>query len=63
MQSEGRVQIDSRRHGPPFLDGAWAWLRRKQWWSFEGLDTFFLAMRLSHILQKQRWVLQMETTW
>ncbi len=32
MEGEGRVRIESRRHG------MLAALRRKQWWSFEGLD-------------------------
>ncbi|MBN2084191.1 MAG: hypothetical protein JW748_03135 [Anaerolineales bacterium] len=32
MDGEGRVRIDFRRHG------LLAALRRKQWWSFEGLD-------------------------
>jgi hypothetical protein len=33
MIGEGRQRIDSRRHG------LFAALRRKQWWSFEGLDS------------------------
>ncbi len=32
MRDEGYLAIDSRRYGPL------AFLRRKQWWSFEGLD-------------------------
>ncbi len=32
MDAEGSVRIDSRRHG------RLAFLRQKQWWSFEGLD-------------------------
>jgi hypothetical protein len=32
MENEGWVSIDWRRYG------AWAWLRKKQWWYFEGLD-------------------------
>ncbi len=32
MRDEGYMSINSRRFGPL------AFLRRKQWWSFEGLD-------------------------
>lgn len=32
MRNEGSVHVSSRRHG------LLAWLRHKQWWSFEGLD-------------------------
>ncbi len=41
MEDEGSVRIDSRRHG------RLAFLRRKQWWSFEGID---LERRLYYVL-------------
>ncbi len=32
MEAEGSIRLDSRRYGKL------AFLRQKQWWSFEGLD-------------------------